>query len=387
VNPESAIPLTIYGDTTMLKGMAKINFEIIHAVTNAMMYISLTFLKKKSSFFIKPIPVLTGQSLGGAMATIFVYEYSQKIAKIPNVAKCLSSEAICSNFGTPRVLGKAASDHLCKTIVNGQVLFHRFSNHGDIFTSLPPNGLGFYHPCSNKEKDYRKLVARKLVARKLVARKLVARKLVARDCNGVAITNKMLITSDYNTPLNCTNKQADIFTRFKNLNTDLTNHGNYLYVSFLNNNDAKFHTPFSRTEIGRVHNTNEQFGLNKRDTEMRVVQMNGNGKDGIYTIIFVDLVKLRQQGDSVLHEDSKDTYSVFNILLHGNNGNPVMVRFDKKTKLPVLFSKHVADDKLADVNNPDYINALKSVNGSPRTKKNIRKLLKERQKQKTKRMR
>jgi hypothetical protein len=307
------------------------------------------------------------------MATIFVYEYSQKIAKISRVAKCLSSQAICSNFGTPRVLGKAASEHLCKTIVKGQVLFHRFSNHGDIFTSLPPNGLGFYHPCSNNEKDYRKLVARKLVA---------------RDCNGVAITNKMLITSDYNTPLNCTNNQADIFTRLKNLNTDLTNHGNYLYVSFLNNNDAKFHTPFSRTEIGRVHNTNEQFGLKHKDTEMRMVQMIGNGKDGIYAIIFVDLVKLREKGDSVLHEDSNDTYSVFNILLHGNNGNPVMVRFDKKTKLPVLFPKYVADDKLADVNNPDYIKALKSVNGSPpRTKKNIRKRLKERQKQKTKRMR
>jgi len=366
VKPESAIPLTIYGDTTMLKGMAKINFEIIHAVTNAMMYISLTFLKKK------PIPALTGQSLGGAMATIFVYEYSQKIAKIPNIAKCLSSEAICSNFGTPRVLGKAASEHLCKTIVKGQVLFHRFSNHGDIFTSLPPKGLGFYHPCSNEEKDYRKLVA--------------------RDCNGLAATDQMFITSDYNTPIDCTNKQADLFTRVRNLNTDITNHGSYLYVSFLNN-DSKFGRPFSRTEIGRVHNTNEQFGLIHRDTEMRVVQMFGNGKDGIYKADFVDLVKLREQGDSVLHEDSKDTYSIFNILLRGNhnnnnNNNAIKVKFDKKTKLPILFSKQVADNKLSDVNNPAYINALKSVNGSPRTKKNIKKQFKEKfSKPKTRRMR
>jgi len=347
VKPESAIPLTIYGDTTMIKGMAKINFEIIHAVTNAMMYLSLTFLKKKS------IPAITGQSLGGALATILVYEYSQKIAKIPNVAKCLSPNAICVNFGSPRVLGKAASEHLCKTIAKGSVLFHRFSNHGDIFTSLPPTHFGFYHPCSNSVKDYRKLVA--------------------RDCDSAGITKHRLKTTDYNKPIGCTNNQADFFTRFKKLSFDLNEHSSYLYVSFLNNNDAKFHIPFSRTEIGRVHSTNEQFGLKHKDTEMRVVQMIGNGKDGVYMAVFMDLVKLREIGDTVLHEDSKDTYSVFNILLHGTNINDIKVHFDKHTRLPILFAKHVPDDRLADVTNPEYINALKRG-----TKKNIRKQLKER---------
>jgi hypothetical protein len=324
----------------MIKGIAKINFEIIHAVTNAMMYLSLTFLKKK------PIPTITGHSLGGALATVLVYEYSQKISKIPNVAKCLSSEAICINFGTPRVLGKAASVHLCKMIANGSVLFHRFSNYGDIFTSLPPNGLGFYHPCSNRVKDYRKLVA--------------------RDCNSAVFANKHIKTSDYNIAINCTNEDPDFFTKFKKSSVNLNEHGSYLYISFLNSN-PRFGKPFSSTEIGRVLKTNEHYGLRHRDTETRVVQMIGNGKEGIYTANFADLVRLRERGDTVLHEDSKDTYSVFNILLHDKNENEnennVTIHFDRKSKLPFLFSKHVADNRLADVNNSEYIDALKMAHG------------------------
>jgi hypothetical protein len=363
VKPSSAIPLTIYGDTAMIKGIAKITFEIIHAITNAMMYISLTFLKKKSTFFIKPIPTITAHSLGGAMSTILVYEYIQKISKIPNVAKCLSSEAICINFGTPRVLGKAASEHLCKMVVNGRVLFHRFSNYGDIITSLAPTGMGFYHPCSshdNKVKDYRKLVA--------------------RDCNSSTTSKQHFKTSDYNISIDCTNKEPDFFTKLKKSGVNLNEHGSYLYVSFLNS-DPKFGKPFSSTEIGRVHNTNEQYGIKHRDTEIRVVQMIGNGRAGIYTVAFADLAKLREQGDTVLHEDSKDTYSVFNILLDGKNENEVTAHFDRKSKLPILFSKHVADDNLADVDNSAYINALKMAHGMQlskikKTKKNIKNNLK-----------
>jgi len=153
-NPSSIFPFLV--DITMqkkmLKGIAKITMEIIHTIFHAMEYMA-EFLKE-SNKDIRPIPVFTGHSLGGGMATIASDAYCSLVQKKNKKdvfhTYGLNDKAICISFGSPRVLNEIASQELCSFVVNNSLIFHRFSNHGDPVTSLPPPGFGFYHPCSSK---------------------------------------------------------------------------------------------------------------------------------------------------------------------------------------------------------------------------------------------
>ena len=139
--------------------IAKIEFEMLHSILAANNDIVTTFLKTTNV-----IPVFTGHSLGGALATLLDYEYCSIIEKRGAQAfPSLSSKPVCISFGSPRVLSKTTSEIFCGKIIKGLTLFHRYSNDGDPITSLPPPGFGFYHPCSSKNdkaKGYRKFVSR-----------------------------------------------------------------------------------------------------------------------------------------------------------------------------------------------------------------------------------
>ena len=77
-----------------------------------------------------------------------------------------------------------------------------------------------------------------------------------------------------------------------------------------------------------------------------------------------DLVNLRKKNEgSILAEDSKDSLPIFEELLKPNN-NPVLVSFDNKTGLPLIFNKSTSDANVANVNNPRFKQMLANSQGS-----------------------
>ena len=114
---------------------------------------------------------------------------------------------------------------------------------------------------------------------------------------------------------------------------------------------------WSTTEIGRVQKDDATYGIKAGDSELRIVQMTGNGLSGIYTIQFADLAKLREK-QSVLHEDVKDTGKVFMDLVTGGD---TQVEFNNG--LPIAFKKSINDNGLEDESNNQYIEDVKNAIG------------------------
>jgi len=334
--PDSIIPVQIdkTGQTKLLLGIGKIVFEISHTIIDAMEYISKNFLLVGEGQ--KPIPVFTGHSLGGAMGTIMCFAYCKKIRERETV---LNKKSICISFGSPRALDKKSSEELCGYVVSGEIIFHRFSNHGDPVTSLPPPGFGFFHPCSSDED-----------------KKKGNRKLVSRDCDS-STPMMSLPKSDYTISINCSDKSS--FTIPK-----ITDHMTYLYVSFVKAADVAHlfvgsALTFETTEIARVPETNVQEGVKAGDTELRIDTMTGNGSSGTYKVSVVDLVNLREKIGK-LQEDIRDSITLFDFLetIQGN----YELKFGEDG-LPDKIPKKAYDSELADA-----IQKYRLLETSPETK-------------------
>jgi len=325
--PDSIIPVLIdKTGTKLLLGIGKIEFEISHTIIDAMEYISKKFLLVGEGQ--KPIPVFTGHSLGGAMGTIMCFTYCEKIRERETV---LNKKSICISFGSPRALDKTSSEKLCGYVVSGEIIFHRFSNDGDPVTSLPPPGLGFFHPCSSNED-----------------KKNGNRMLVSRDCKS-STTMRPFPISDYTISINCSDKEPTTLTKFANFAPKITDHMTYLYVSFVKAADVAHlfvgsALTFETTEIARVPETNVQEGVKAGDTELRIDTMTGNGSYGTYKVSFEDLVNLREKIGK-LPEDIRDSITLFDFLetIQGN----YELEFGEDG-LPNKIPKKAYDSELAD---------------------------------------
>ena len=318
----------------IVKGIAKIQLEILHTVFQSVENIGKTFLKSKQ----KIIPVFTGHSLGAAMSTLLTYEYCNHKMKGIHPDSSLSKQSILVTFGSPRVLSVEDSRKLCNFAVKDKItLIHRYSNNADPVTSMPPNkgGIQYAHPCStyhDKKKGHRKFVA--------------------RDCESPTNVFNQL---DYSQPIHCVNTEPTVTKQLLNLGSNPLSHASYLYISFNHNSDL-LHTLLGPTaylgteEIGRVEKTDEKYNINKGDTELRIVSMTGNNKLGIYFVYFVDLVKLRVKTDEV-PEDSKVTQKIFSDILKAPHSKEVI---KIENGLPILFSKNRIDSKLLDVSYLKY---------------------------------
>jgi hypothetical protein len=326
----------------VLKGIAKIEFEMLHSILAANNDIVTTFLKTSNV-----IPVFTGHSLGGALATLLDYEYCSIISKKgEQTFSPLSGTPVCISFGSPRVLSKTTSETFCGKIVSNKTLFHRYSNDGDPVTALPPPSMGFYHPCSSKNdkgKGYRKIVS--------------------RDCKSSTKISSNLARSEYTKAINCRDVEPSILTKAINSVPNMFDHMTYLYVSFAKAADiihlfGSSALTVETTEVGRVKNSNPQFSVTSGDTEMRIIQMIGNGSTGDYTADFIDLVKLRKKGDKILNEDSLISKKLFSDILYVKQ-DKIDVRFDSKG-LPVSFPKKVDDGQIEDEEDIVYQEDLKN---------------------------
>jgi len=341
VRPDSIMPSKIDDITIAIYGIAKITLEIIHTVVDAIDYMVTTFLQPNNGNLV--IPVFTGHSLGGAMATLFDFEYCHRIENINSGAHDqLAKTAICVSFGAPRVLGKSTSSSLCQLVVSGKTLVHRYSNDGDPVTSLPPPNLGFYHPCSTSED-----------------KKAKNRQRVSRDCRGAVsgtIANLSGVKINYLKSINCSDQEKTGFSKLTTPN--MLDHMEYLYISFVKAADVVHlflgsALTTKTTEINRVHDTDQVNNILTGDTEMRIIVMTGNNGSGIYSDDFIDLKKLeRSVGKSNLMEDSLDSIKLFSDII-GTKTPPVTIKF-KKDNLPEPIPKDTADNLLVDVLNIDY---------------------------------
>jgi len=339
-NITSIAPELVNG-MSVVKGIAKIQLEILHTVFQSVENIGKTFLKSKH----KIIPVFTGHSLGAAMSTLLTYEYCNHKMKGIHPDSILSKQSVLVTFGSPRVLSVEDSTKLCNFAVKDKItLIHRYSNNSDPVTSMPPNKGGFQyaHPCSS-----------------LKDKKIGNRKFVARDCESPTNVFKQL---DYTQPIHCVNTEPTVTKQLLNLGSNPLSHASYLYISFNHKSDL-LHTLLGSTaylgteEIGRVEKTDEKYNINKGDTELRIVSMTGNNKLGIYFVYFVDLVKLRVTIKEV-PEDAKVTHKIFSDILKAPHSK-VVVKIDEG--LPILFSKNRIDSKLLDTNYPKYQKDLQKI--------------------------
>lgn len=336
IQMSSLKPVKISEGTKVLKGIAKIEFEMLHTILSANNDIATTFLQKSNI-----IPVFTGHSLGGAMATLLDYEYCSIIDnKGSQYFAPLSPTPVCISFGSPRVLSKTTSETLCSKIVANKSLFHRYSNDGDPVTALPPPGVGFYHPCSTKSDKSKGL-----------------RKLVSRDCKSSTKMSSNLARSEYTKAINCRDVEPSMLTKAINAGPNMFDHMTYLYISFAKAADivhlfGKSALSIETTEVGRVKNPNIESKLQSGDTEMFIYQMKGDDSIGLYTLDSVDLVKLRRKGDAVLGEDSLMNNQIFSDILYVKE-DKVDVSFDSNG-LPIPFQKIVGEQQLEDIEDVKY---------------------------------
>lgn len=320
-------PVEVSKGTKLLKGIAKIEFEILHTLLLAMNDVATNFLQTTSV-----IPAFTGHSLGGGLATILGLEYCVKIdTKGPQTFSPFIPVPACITFGAPRVLSKTTSERLCNKIVSGNILFHRFSNYGDPVTALPPPGMGFYHPCSSgsdKSSGYRKLVS--------------------RDCDSSTRLKNMMPRSNTNTAINCSDVEASAFKKLSNSAPNMLDHMTYLYVSFIQAANiahlfGKSAITINTTEIGRVKQTNPQLNITKGDSELRIVRMVGNNSTGEHNMNFIDLVNLRAKTDKILYEDTFMNKQIFSDILQTSRKQEVTFNANRT---PIPFDKSVEDSML-----------------------------------------
>lgn len=336
IQMSSASPVEISAGKKVLKGIAKIEFEMLHTILASNNNIATKFLGGSNI-----IPVFTGHSLGGAMATILDYEYCDIVEKKGNqYFSPLLPTPVCISFGAPRVLSKTTSEKLCDKIVNGKTIVRRYTNDGDLVTALPPAPVGFYHPCSS-DRD----------------KSMDRRKMVSRDCKSSTRVSVNLARSDYTKAINCRDKEPTMLTKAINAGQNMFDHMTYLYISFAKAADithlfGKSAFTINTTEVGRVNSTNEALKITEGDTEMYIYQMIGNSGVGEYTLDNIDLVKLRRKGDTILHEDSLMNNKIFSDILYVKK-DTVNVSFGSDG-LPIPFSKKIGDQQLEDYEDEKY---------------------------------
>ena len=344
----SVIPAKVK-EAKILKGIGKILLETVYTTGDCMEYIAQTINSLPPNASI--IPVFTGHSLGGAMATLMDYEYCNDIEVNALTATYLNKKCICVSFGAPRALSSDDSRKLCAYAVSGNTLIHRYSNNGDPVTALPPSKFGYKHPCS-EETD------------KTNGNRLK----VSRDCDSALRTGVTGQTFDYTVSLNCTNNEKSLLGKMYHATSTPFHHTNYLYINFRNAADisAMVGSVFTlkTIEIGRVTTTEKDKDGNpivtSGDTEIRIIVMEGNKENGIYKSDFIDLTSLRVGIRGIdVQEDAKDTSSVFNKIIE--DMKPIQINFNANG-LPVDFIKRTSDDKLVNLTDPMFTELLKNAN-------------------------
>jgi hypothetical protein len=119
-------PTKICEDTEdgYLLGVFKITAEVFYTIRESIRYLSKHFLKTKDFKL-----VTTGHSLGGAMASVFSYLWTQKHKQHLKI--------ICITFGSPRVMNGFLIKKFNELIHDKIIMYRRYISNGDPFVKLP----------------------------------------------------------------------------------------------------------------------------------------------------------------------------------------------------------------------------------------------------------
>lgn len=384
--PSSIFPLQISNDTKVLGGIGKILFEMMNTILESNKYMAINFLKTE-----RVIPVFTGHSLGGGMATMLDYEYCKLQSTNKNQYEPLTEIPVCITFGSPRVLSKTTSEKLCKCIVENKTFFQRYSNDGDPITALPP--ANYHHPCSSAEdkaKGYRGLVSRdcKSSTKKTNS---IAGYMPADYIQLKIMSDLPHAYSEPTKPINCrgNNGGPSFGTKLLNVAPNMFDHMTYLYISFSRAatlTDLVLSAGLT-SEISRVKRTTNDFTQN--DTIMAIYNMIGNQDMGIYKRVAIDLTHIRKENSGTkLKVDAGMNATVFKYLMNNMNNTTVDISFpndsenDKKSSIKKMeFGlKQIADDIL--VHDDEYKKLISSEipndttvqkkGGKTKTRRNVR---------------
>ena len=181
-------PTKICEDTEdgYLLGIFKITAEVFYTIRESIRYLSKHFLKTK---YFKL--VATGHSLGGGIASVFSYLWTQKHKQHLKI--------ICITFGSPRVMNGHLIKKFNQLIHDKIIMYRRYISNGDPFVKLPLTTKKFensyYFPDNyDHSLDY-----------------------VAITCNYMKKTNKV---------------KCNLKNKTKKAKLSLINHGLYLGIMF-----------------------------------------------------------------------------------------------------------------------------------------------------------
>ena len=159
LKPSSLKPY--YGENkeyAVLKGISKLLSDVFHSIIESMVYLSETYLKSETLQNGEIKVFTTGHSLGGGLATLFANRwggFTDLVSKSDNIYssnetyKKFHKTICCLAIASPRVLNKSLASDFCKRIEEGKIIYTRLKTRGDPVPSLPPDALGFAHPCSD----------------------------------------------------------------------------------------------------------------------------------------------------------------------------------------------------------------------------------------------
>lgn len=181
-------PTQICEDTEdgYLLGVFKITAEVFYTIRESIRYLSKHFLKTKDFKL-----ATTGHSLGGGIASIFSYLWTQKHKQHLKI--------ICITFGSPRVMNGHLIKKFNQLIHDKIIMYRRYISNGDPFVKLPLTTKKFensyYFPDNYDDSlDY-----------------------VAITCNYIKKTNKV---------------KCNLKNKTKKAKLSLINHGLYLGIMF-----------------------------------------------------------------------------------------------------------------------------------------------------------
>ena len=285
----SLIPTTILPDSKVkvLSGVYKIMIEMVHTILRAIEDLKeqLKPHTKDDKFRL----IVTGHSLGGALATLFTYVYM----KTTSITK--ESHVTCVSLGAPRVFNPDGAREFCKMAVDNLFVFKRVTTLNDPVPALPK--IGYEHVCSNDDAQREKINLDCLA------------QIDNSSSERCKLNFRLSATPNYKRKLSCTNKKDRKKNKMGLTDSPLLRHivgyhviylgilymgaislSSFMALPFLKSSVEINRFPFEQHD-GASTTTLKQLAGNLGDTACKLCFYDGN----VYKTVFFNLVHFRKQ--------------------------------------------------------------------------------------------